>query len=269
MEPMSFETPGGLLVKINIPAGTVRLDAVDTSTTQVSFERVKHPENLVVRLDPVGGGGHCLSIEREGGKFGFSNGKDLVLEVRCPAGARLEMSSGAADVTAHGRLGGVEFRSGSGDVAFDDVDGDVTVKVGSGDLVGGAVSGDLIMNSASGDVRVASVGGTLVARSVSGDLEVEAIDGSVTVTSVSGDVHLGSLLHGTANIRSVSGDVEIGVAEGTEVFMDVRAASGQARSDLTVVEGPTKQARVLELKVLTVSGDIQIRRSPARTLAVL
>ncbi|MEA2557836.1 MAG: hypothetical protein QOG88_1374 [Actinomycetota bacterium] len=265
MEPMTFETPGDLLVKINIASGTIRLDAADTTTTEVSIERVKDPKNLVVRLDPDAGGGHRLSIEQKGGKFGFSSGKDLVIAIRCPLGTRLEMASGSADLTAHGRLGGIDFRSGSGDVEFDDVDGAVSVKVGSGDLVGGAVGGDLTMNSASGDVRIASVAGTLSARSASGDMDVDAVDGSVTVTSVSGDVRLGSLLRGTTNIRSVSGDVEIGVAAGTKVFLDVRAASGDARSDLTSVDGQSGEGRPLELKVLTVSGDIRIRRAPART----
>jgi hypothetical protein len=269
MDPMTFDTPGELLIKINVPGGTVSLDATQTSTTEVRFERVKDPKNLVVRLDPFADG-HRLTIEQKGGKFGFSNGKDLVLAVRCPVGARLEMSSGAADIVARGRLGGIEFKSGAGDVEFDDVDGGVSVKVGSGDLVGGTVGGDLTMNSASGDVRVGSVGGNLASKSASGDLDVGAVGGSVTVTSVSGDVRLGSLRQGTTNIRSVSGEVEIGVAVGTEVYLDVRAASGDARSDLTSVDGPAdpgSDARKLELKVLTVSGDIRIRRAPVQTPA--
>ncbi len=265
MEPMTFDTPGKLLVKINIRSGTVRLDAAETTTTVVSFDREKDPKDLVVRLDPVGGGGHRLSIEQKGGKFGFSGGKDLVLAVKCPIGSSLEMSSGAADVSAQGRLGGIEFRSGSGDVTFDDVDGSVMVKVGSGDLKGGAIEGDLTMNSASGDIRVASVGRDLAARSASGDIAIGAVDGSVSVTSVSGDVQVGSLLRGITNIRSVSGDVEIGVAQGTTVDMDVRATSGEARSDLTAMEGPTKDGRSLVLKVLTISGDIRISRAPARS----
>ncbi|MEP7060299.1 MAG: DUF4097 family beta strand repeat-containing protein [Actinomycetota bacterium] len=263
MEPMRFDTPGELQIKINIPSGTVRLEASETATTDVVFERVKEPKNLVVRLDPAPGG-HRLTIEQKGGKFAFSSGKDLVIGVRCPQGARVEMSSGSADFTAHGRLGAIQFRSGSGDVEFDDVDADVSVKVGNGDVTGGRIGGDLTVNSASGDIRVSAVGGSLSAKSASGDMDVDAIDGSVTITSVSGDVRLGSLRRGTTNLRSVSGDVEIGVAAGTEVFMDVRSTSGDARSDLTAAEGPL-DSHPLELKVLSVSGDVRIRRAPARS----
>ncbi|MEA2551786.1 MAG: hypothetical protein QOE25_1555, partial [Actinomycetota bacterium] len=206
MEPMMFDTPGDLQIKMNIPSGTIRLDAVETPTTQVTLERVKDPKNLVVRLDPVSSGGHRLTIEQKGSKFGFSSGKDLVIAVRCPLGAGLEMSSGSADLTAHGRLGSIEFRSGSGDVEFDDVDGDVSIKVGNGDLSGGRIGGDLSVSSASGDVRVGAVGGNLAAKSASGDIDIDAIDGSVAVTSVSGDVRLGSLRRGSTNLRSVSGD---------------------------------------------------------------
>jgi hypothetical protein len=103
-----------------------------------------------------------------------------------------------------------------------------------------------------------------VAKTVSGDLEVEALDGSASVTSVSGDVVFRSLIKGEAQIRSVSGDVEVGVASGTQVFLDLAARAGEAHSNLDMVEAPVSEDQLLELKVHTVSGDIRVRRAPAR-----
>ena len=84
------------------------------------------------------------------------------------------------------------------------------------------------------------------------------------MTSVSGDVAFRSLIQGDAQVRSVSGDVEVGVASGTQVFLDLVARAGDARSDLDMMQVPGTAEHMLELKVVTVSGDIRVRRAPAR-----
>jgi DUF4097 and DUF4098 domain-containing protein YvlB len=263
MEPLTFDTPNGLLAQVEIPSGTLAVETSDSARTELIFNRVKNPKDLQVRLDEAGKG-HRLTVTYKGPKFGLFTGADIDLTLRCPRGTRVEMASGSADLSVRGTIGAIDFKTGSGDVSFHDADGDVRVKVGSGDVHGSRVGGGLTMLGASGDVDVDSVAGDTVVKTASGDVQIAAIDGDVTLTSVSGDVQIGSLRQGRTQIRSVSGDVQIGVAAGTEVFLDVSATSGDARSDLAMVDAPDGGGPMLELKVATVSGDITIRRTAAR-----
>lgn len=264
MDPFTFTTPSSLHVQVKIPSGIlrVRTDA-ESDATELVFERVKDPKDLNIRLDETGAG-HRLVIEHRGSKLGLFSGADIVLTLRCPARATIEMSGGSADLSVQGEIGGIDFSSGSGDVAFEDCAGEVRVKVGSGDVVGGRVGGAFSMHGASGDVSLAAVAGSFEVKTASGDVGVRAIDGDVSLTSVSGDIDLASLRDGRAQIRSVSGDVHVGVAAGTDVYLDLHATNGDTRSDLNMVEGPVEGGRTLELKVATVSGDIRVGRAPAR-----
>ena len=137
----------------------------------------------------------------------------------------------------------------------------MAVKVGSGDAIGKSVGGSFTMHSGSGDVRLLQVAHDVTVKTASGDISTGPIGGDANVTTVSGDVEVASLRTGAAHLRSVSGDVTVGVAAGTQVFLDLSATSGEARSDLAPSEGPTGEGSNLELHVATVSGDIRVRRA--------
>jgi hypothetical protein len=264
METQSFQTPGPLSLKVEVPAGLVEVQAMETETTEIGIERAKRLEDYVVRFDDLPAGGHRLSVEYRGRKTGFLFAKDVLIDVRCPSGTSVEVSSGSADLVARGRMEAIAFRAGSGDLSFDDVDGDVSAKSASGDVQGGVVGGDFTMNAASGDVRLAGVGGDVTVKTISGDLAVGPVGGDVTIQTVSGDVELDSLSVGLAAIRSVSGDVRVGVAAGTGVLLDLSATTGDATSDLDMNGGGAASEANLELRVTTVSGDIRVLRAPAR-----
>ena len=263
MDPIVFDTPGHLQIAVTIPSGALRVETGAQGRAELMIERIKAPKDLEIRLDDLAGGGHRLSITYKGAKFGFHD-RGVELTIRCPAGTDVDMSGGAADLSITGTVGTVDLRTGSGDLAFDEATGRVRVKVGSGDVVGRRVGGSVSMQGASGDVRLDAVAGDLVVKTASGDVSVGALDGDALITSISGDVELDSLREGRAQIRSVSGDVSVGVAAGADVLLDLRATSGDARSDLAMVEAPVGGGRQLELTVVTVSGDIAVRRAPAR-----
>ncbi len=263
METQTFTTPDGLFLAVEIPAGMIEVHAADTAETTLEIDWDRDPKDIVVRFDPLPGKGHRLHVEYRGKKFGWF-GRELNVVARVPHDTTVEASTGSADLTVRGRVTSITYRTGSGDLSFDEVIGDVTAKLASGDLEGGTVGGDLTMHGASGDVRVAGVAGMLTTRSASGDVRAAAVDGSVQITTVSGDVELGSLVSGEASIRAVSGDVEVGVAAGTRVFLDVASTSGEASSDLPMEGTESPNAPDLTLRVSTVSGDIQVRRAPAR-----
>jgi hypothetical protein len=264
METQTFTTPDGLALIVEIPAGMIEVHASDTVTTELDIDWDRDPKDIVVRFDPVPGRGHRLHVEYRGRKFGWFGGRELNIVARVPHETTVEASTGSADLSVRGRVGSITYRTGSGDLSFDDVVGDVTAKLASGDVEGESVGGDLTMHGASGDLHVATVVGTLTARSASGDIRADSVDADVQISTVSGDVELRSLVSGEATIRAVSGDVEVGVAAGTRVFLDLSATSGEATSDLSMEGNESADAPDLALRVATVSGDIQVRRTPGR-----
>jgi putative adhesin len=90
---------------------------------------------------------------------------------------------------------------------------------------------------------------------------VGAAERYVQVTTASGDVQIGTVARGEATVRAVSGDVNVGVASGTPVWMDLSSVTGMATSELEPTEGSGGGAApVLELRVVTVSGDVRVQR---------
>jgi len=262
----NFETPGPVQLTIQLGAGDIAVRATDTPTTRVRIEGYDKAQPPRVSCDPTGDGGYRVAIDHRTKKtWGFSFGRGVTVEVDVPTGARLDGSSGAADLEAIGTYEAITVRTGSGDIRFDDVTGDVQIACASGDVEGRSVGGHLSVKGASGDVEVGSVGAGLTVRSASGDVEVGRLDGETVITVGSGDIELRDVGAGRVEIRAVAGDVEIGVRQGLGVWLDVSSSSGDVHSSL---ERPDRDApgedTELELAVHTVSGDVDVRRSGAR-----
>jgi hypothetical protein len=254
MEPMTFATPGPVRFVMEFGAGELHVRTGDRPDALVEIDVRKGPEPDVTHQESPDGTTITIRAPK-------SRRQEYGISIGCPVGASFDVTTGSADMVAHGEVGSVEFRAGSGDLVFQRASGGVAVKVGSGDALGEFVDGDFSMHSGSGDVRVAEVGGTLTVKTASGDIDAGRLGGDADVTTVSGDVRIGSLRTGDAHLRSVSGDVSVGVAEGTRVFLDLAATSGDVRSDLSPSDGPEGDGPRLALHAATVSGDILVKRS--------
>lgn len=265
----TFDTPDGLEAEIRIPSGDVGVRASERATTRVKVEGLRDLSDVEISLTPLAAGGHRLLVEFRGKRVRFlALGRDIDVLLEVPTGTRVSCDTGSADLACDGTLGSLSYRSGSGDLRFAEVTGDVTAKSGSGDIEGTSVGGDLSAHSASGDISVDAVRGSATVRTASGDIRLGPVDGKLQTVSVSGDVKVSSLIEGTANIRSVSGDVEVGVAAGTGVYLDITSTTGDVRSDLDSgadAGTPGETDTQLELTASTVSGDIRVRRSAARS----
>jgi DUF4097 and DUF4098 domain-containing protein YvlB len=261
----TFTTPGRLRLEMRIPAGSIRIKAEETTTTQLSIRGERDPDDIRIVFDDARADEQHLTVEHKerGKRFGW-RGDELRVDMTVPVGTLVSCDTGSADLAITGQLGTLDFRSGSGDLRFDDIDGEVNAKVASGDLAGGNIGGWFSFMSASGDARVRDVGGEVSGKSASGDVSIGSASGSVRVTTVSGDVEIGSVASGSTSVRSVSGDVEIGVARGTRVYLDLGSTSGDTVSELDMSESAAEGGGTgLELQVGTVSGDIRVVRAAA------
>ncbi len=118
-----------------------------------------------------------------------------------------------------------------------------------------SISGDIHVSNLHGGVEVKTVSGDVLAKnvtqsvelnSISGNIDSDKLSGKVSLSAVSGDIK-DTDSTGRLEIRAVSGEVVIN-SRAKEVFFN--NVSGQSKLNL---------AEVIELRIRTVSGDLQAK----------
>ena len=106
--------------------------------------------------------------------------------------------------------------------------------------------------------------GLVTANLVSGDLAIGEAAAGLAVTTVSGDVRVDVAGGGGMRVQSVSGDVRLGIRQGERLYIDASSVSGTMSSELGLDDTPPADPGlpVVELRVRTVSGDLEISRAP-------
>jgi DUF4097 and DUF4098 domain-containing protein YvlB len=270
----SFDTPGRVALDLTVPAGAVRVSTWDEPRVDVEVAPLRGDDTSAqaaeeTRIEAVERGGRheiAVRVPKREGRLGFlGRSPELLVTVRCPEGADLELQTQSADLDVRGRLGNVAGRSASADATFADT-ADLSFTTASGDLTAGAVSGTLTSKSASGDVGVRSVAGGVTVNTVSGDVRIDETTGAVGLNTVSGDVRLESV-GGPCRVSCVSGDVHVATRPGLALWIDAQSVSGSVTSDLDVADAPAGAGgEQIDLRIRTVSGDIRITRSGARVV---
>jgi DUF4097 and DUF4098 domain-containing protein YvlB len=222
------------------------------------------------------GDGHEVIVEvrtRHGVWISFSRGPDLrigtpemLLRVRCPKGAELDVRTKSADVEARGDYGRADVKTASGDVSVERATG-ADVKTASGDVHVERVDGTLDVKSASGDVAVGTVARGATIQLVSGDLWVREANASLSANTVSGDQRIEAVGQGRVELKAISGDINVGVRRGTRLFVDANTVSGSTSSEVELGDSPADDSSsdgpLVEVFAKTVSGDVRIERAPA------
>lgn len=272
MEPVrehAFET-GAAQLRVRNPAGLVEVETADTAETTVRLEALRDDEvtRSAIEGARVEARGAEVAVEIARGGWGFLGRSPAVgIRLVCPAGSSLDCTTASADVLVRGEIAGAAVKTASGDIGVDRATGDVSLESASGGVRVGAAEGSARCKTVSGDVALETLGGEGTLSTVSGDVELGAAAGSLAVTTVSGDQRIRSIRAGEIRLESVSGDVEVGVAAGTRVRIDASSTSGEVGSELDVRDAPAPTAGngpQAELRLRTVSGDIEIRRAPAQ-----
>jgi len=263
----SFPITGVPRLRVSVPAGSVRITAVDGATeTTVDLRPTRGGDDVVARLvehATVAAEGDTVVVEVPGDRGLFRSRVPAVsCVVTTAADAVLELRVASADVEVRGRVGDATITTASGDVRLAESTGRVEVAAASGDVRLDLVAGALSVTTASGDVEVTEVRGDLSTKSASGDVRVAAAHGAVRHSSASGDLTLDTADGRSVTAQTMSGDVAIGVGAGVTAWLDLSAVSGQVTSDLPVSDDrPDDAGDPLSLKVRTVSGDISVRRT--------
>lgn len=266
----SFHTQTPIRLYVEIGSGSVRAAAGDSDETTVSITG-RRAEEVRVTQD-----GDQISVVAPKGSGGFFNDNQLHVVVNCPTGSDAAIRTGSADVALTGAFNDLDTKTGSGDVAVGELIGDGSAQTGSGDVRVDKVGGGLRVKCGSGDVRVGVVGGDVViatgsgdvslhesladaaVKTGSGDLYVERAAGDVSLSSGSGDLRVDRISRGKVTLKGASSDTRIGVPAGTPVWTDISTISGSIRSNLETTGAPAEGQDHVEVRVNTVSGDVEL-----------
>ncbi len=215
-----------------------------------------------VELD---GGGRSVDV-RVGGRRG--RGGSANLEVRVPAGSRVEVTAGSAPITVSGVTGAVETTSRSGSVNIQgnlrtvevvahsgpvtvegradrvevtamsgpvrvgaDVRQRVEIQAMSGPVDVLGTVGDVEVNALSGNVRVADATGRVEVEGVSGNIAVNGARLRGGVNTVSGNILVSGSLAGAMSLETHGGNVELRLPSGAGAEVEVSTFNGSFRSD--------------------------------------
>jgi DUF4097 and DUF4098 domain-containing protein YvlB len=266
-----FETPGHVALRISLSGGEVDIDTAEGG--RVDVELLPLRDNDVTReaiqdarVEMTERGGSyevVVDVKRRSG-FSIGRGAKVGIRIRCPEGSDASVRSDSADVEARGPLGDVDIKSASGDVSVEST-GTLRTDSASGDVRAGDVAGSAEVRTASGDVILRRAGGPLSAHLVSGDLIVDDAAAGLLVQTVSGDVIARSVGGGDIRVQAVSGDVHLAVKPGERLYVDASSVSGTLSSELGLDDAPPADSAtpVKELRVRTISGDLEIVRASA------
>ncbi len=277
-----FETVNPARLRIEIPKGRVQVIA-SAATTQTVVELVAMKGDPVAQswideAEVAQRGDEIVVLVRKHGLAFFGIGGAIEATIMVPAATAATIGTGSGRIETEGPLGDVRagtgsghihvaagadvhVRSGSGDIVIDAASGTADVKTGSGRIVIGQVGGDVRVATGSGHAEVASAAGEARVTTGSGNIEVGDAGDRLEAFAASGHVRVRRADHGKVRARTVSGHVSVGVATGTAAWLDLSTLSGKVRSDLETAGEPGPGEKSVELRLETVSGNIEVQRA--------
>jgi polyisoprenoid-binding protein YceI len=279
----AFDTPEPIIAEIDVYTGQVRIQAsaradtvVEVRPTDPSTEAsVQAAERTIVEFS----GGRLLVKGPKPSVLGhLRNWRGAIdVTVELPAGSRVEAEV-AAEFIAAGPLGRtvlrsslgdvrmeetgpLEARASIGDISVDRVNGPAEATTSTGSIRIGRIAGPGNVKASTGGITVGEVTGELQLKTGTGDITVDRVLGDLTAKSAHGRIRIGAAVSGTVHVEGGHGKVGIGIAEGTAAWLDLHSKNGVVRNALTAADGPETADAVVEVRVQTNWGDVDVHRS--------
>ncbi|MEV6151911.1 DUF4097 family beta strand repeat-containing protein [Nonomuraea sp. NPDC052129] len=293
----TFDTPEPISVRIDLPAGDVRIIASDRTDTVVEVQHEDGDEEAAVQVEYVGGNLVVKSASRQGSDP-IRHGGNLIVEavkqlswgmslgggesgqvtIELPSGSHVHGQTMGGGFHGSGRLGEcrlrtdygdirldytgtVDLTSDSGEISVERVTGRAEITSASGEIMVRVIDGNASIRNDDGETHIGNITGDLQVIGVNGDMTVDRVHGAVEAKSVHGSVRIGEVTRGSVALTSASGDLEIGIARGTAAWLDVSTADGSLRNSLDPHESPEACDEVVEVRARSNDGDIVISRA--------
>jgi hypothetical protein len=224
------------------PDGRLSVAAVRHAVTVQVWDRDE--VEVVATLDEdreeleISGDERDLSIEIQharGGMRGPSG--SATLELRVPAGIRLELSTVSGSQQVAGLTGSVRMSSTSGSQLLEGAPSSADLNVVSGSVQVTGVIPELRVNAVSGRVEIEGVEGRVDVSAVSGSVRIEASQPleQLRVKAVSGSIQVSGPFTSRASVEleTHSGSVTLQVPSATPAAYELDTMSGSIRNGIS------------------------------------
>lgn len=278
----TFDTPEPIVVRLDLPHGSVRLVAGERRDTRVTVLGGEPSDaGREVRIELVGG---QLLVKgppqrRLGWVLDRLRGSDpFDVEIELPAGSQVHATVSTGEYRCEGPLGECRLVTDYGDIRFDEggpvqlvtrygeihVDravGHAELTTVAGDVRVGGVDGSAAITNNYGETRVGEVTGELRVEGLYGEVRVDRAHAGVAARTAYGSVRIKEVVRGVIDLTTTSGELEVGIRAGTAAWLDVSSTTGRVRNSLDPHDGPDGFADTVEIRARTSDGDILIRRA--------
>jgi hypothetical protein len=255
-------------VEIRNLGGELTVRAWDRAEMEVTGE------DRSARSVTVSRNGSRILVEPEGRRRGR---EDVVMTVRLPSWAALDLQGRDLDVDVSGTAGEVSVRNVSGDIRVQKTTGALDLSSVEGEITVTDARGSVRAHSRGDDVTLTRIVGDVDAGTGNGNVRLDGIDAaSVSAETLDGDVYFaGSLMAGGRYSFSVhDGDATLVVPDASEAHVTVATFDGEFSSDFPVtLQHYTGQGRFdftlgkgtgAQVSVEVFDGEIRLRRSEGR-----
>jgi DUF4097 and DUF4098 domain-containing protein YvlB len=280
---MTFDTPEPITATVDIVVGDVRITASDRADTVVevrpsdpaSQEDVRVAEQT--RVDCAGG--HLIVKSPKLRSWSLrGHGGSIDVTIDLPARSQLHAAGQLVDVDCAGVLGDcriktgigrihvehaarLNVKSGAGDVSVERATGHAEIAAGSGDVRADALDATAVIKNSNGDTWVGVADGELRLNAANGDIAVGAAHAGVGAKSSNGDVRLGDVARGSVVLETKIGELEVGIHEGSAAWLDVSSHTGRVHNALEASAAPEASADTVRVRARTTIGDVLIGRA--------
>jgi hypothetical protein len=280
---MTFDTPEPISATVDVVVGDVRIAAGERADTVVdvlpsdasSKEDVRLAEQTRVEYED----GRLLVKAPKLRSWSIrGHGGSIDVTIALPAGSDLHATGGMTDFTGEGRLGNariktglgrielehaakVELRSGAGDITVGRASEHAEVTEGSGEVRLGELGSSAVVKNSNGDTWVGVAGGELRVNAANGDVAVDEARAGVGAKASNGSVRVGAVERGSVVLETKIGEVAVGIREGSAAWLDVSSSTGCVHSELDAAEAPDANAETVRVRARTSIGDIVIGRA--------
>jgi hypothetical protein len=278
----TFDTPEPITATIDLAMGDVRISADDRATAVVEVrptDASNEEDVKAAELTRVEYANDQLLVKAPKLRswLSRSSGGSIDVAIELPAGSHVHGTIGLGDFQCDGRLGDcriktglgrirldradkLNLKSGAGDISVDRATGRAEVTAGSGDVRLRELDRSAVIKNSNGDTWVGVAGGDLRLNTANGSIAVDLAEASVGAKSANGDVRVGEVVRGAVVIETKIGDLEVGIREGTAAWLDVNSRFGHVHNSLDAADGPETSAETVEVRARTSVGEVVIRR---------
>lgn len=234
-ETRTFELGGARELRVDVPAGTIRLEqgsgpSVNVNATYVAHGVVLDGQAVMreleqIRLEAGQGGSLSLRAVIPPGLHNVS----VNLTLRVPPDLKVTAETGAGRIQVPNYKGELDLRSGAGQIQVDSGAGSLSISTGASQIVVNQFDGPVSAKAGVGSITLRNILGPIQADTGTGAISIRDFQGGKLVAETrTGGLHVttGAVLEGDVILKTSAGSVTLEVPKESSMRVTAQTRAG-------------------------------------------